>query len=164
MICLLVGKHLSSITSSKLCYHEKALILHTSQASNLSLYFSLEQKTHKRTSQTNWFSYILHTYPHIFAMEAHFIYVILTCFAVGFISNFLTLLYIVNSFNIRTHVFLLIFIDTLFSTSCCFVGVILYVFIAAEVIEINFIFCTLSFFVSYIPTNSSLLQFAITWR
>jgi ABC-type tungstate transport system substrate-binding protein len=86
-------------------------------------------------------------------MEAPFIYVILTCFAVGFISNFLTLLYIVNSFNIRTHVFLLIFIDTLFSTSCCFVGVILYVFIAAEVIEINFIFCTLSFFVSYIPTN-----------
>ena len=88
-------------------------------------------------------------------MEAPFIYVILTCFAVGFISNFLTLLYIVNSFNIRTHVFLLIFIDTLFSTSCCFVnrGSGLYVFIAAEVIEINFIFCTLSFFVSYIPTN-----------
>ena len=86
-------------------------------------------------------------------METNFFFVFLSFFFVGFISNFSTLLYIVASFDIRTHVFLLIFVDAFFSTICCFIGVVLDFFIVANVVQISFTFCTLSFFVSYFPTN-----------
>ncbi len=40
----------------------------------------------------------------------------------GFASNSATLIYILNAFVIRTHVFTLLFIDVLFSTSCCLIS------------------------------------------
>jgi len=39
----------------------------------------------------------------------------------GFVSNGATLVYIVTSFDVTTHVFLLLFIDALFSTISCIV-------------------------------------------
>ena len=69
----------------------------------------------------------------------------------GFISNGSTLLYILQNFNIFIHVFALLFIDTLFSTACALLSLILDVLVRAEVLKHSFTYCTMSFLALYLP-------------
>ena len=69
----------------------------------------------------------------------------------GFISNGSTLLYILQNFNIFIHVFSLLFIDTLFSTSCALLSLILDVLVRTEVLQQSFTYCTMSFLALYLP-------------
>ena len=54
-------------------------------------------------------------------MELNSLIMFIVSSLVGFISNGATLVYIVQSFDIKIHVFLLLLIDALFATISCFV-------------------------------------------
>ena len=80
----------------------------------------------------------------------------------GVMSNGSTLLYILRNFNISIHVFALLFIDTLFSTACALLSMILDILVRAEVLQQSFTYCTMSFLALYLPAYyGSVLTFLV---
>ena len=80
----------------------------------------------------------------------------------GVMSNGSTLLYILRNFNISIHVFALLFIDTLFSTACALLSMILDNLVRAEVLQQSFTYCTMSFLALYLPAYyGSVLTFLV---
>ena len=77
----------------------------------------------------------------------------LTISALGFIYNGFTLLYIFHFFNIRRHVFLLLFIDNFFSSLCCLICFIIDLLAFTKTIEWSFFFCNILFLTLYLPIN-----------
>ena len=69
----------------------------------------------------------------------------------GCLTNFTTLVYISKTFNIRTHVFTLICLDSLNSTIGCIISSTFYSLFFGKQIQPTSIFCFLSFFSYYLP-------------
>ncbi len=67
----------------------------------------------------------------------------------GLISNSLTLVYIFQTFNIKTHVFTLLFIDALFSALCCALSSIVDFLVMFDFMEVKYIYCNLSYVAVY---------------
>ena len=70
----------------------------------------------------------------------------------GLILNLGTLLYILTSFNIKIHVYTLLFIDSLICTTFSVVLVILDVFLIHEILSNSFWYCNVWFFTLFLPT------------
>ena len=66
-------------------------------------------------------------------------------------SNFTTLVYITKTFNIRTHVFTLIFLDSLISTTCHIIVTFLDSLLLAGETQPNFLLNFFTFFFTYYP-------------
>ena len=86
-------------------------------------------------------------------MEKNVTILFLAISTLGFISNGVTLSYIFRSFNIRKHVFSLLFIDSLFSCFCCLVCFVFDILAFTDQIAMNFSFCNLIFLTLYLPIN-----------
>lgn len=67
----------------------------------------------------------------------------------GLISNSLTLVYIFQTFNIKTHVFTLLFIDALFSALCCALSSIVDFLVMFDFMKVEYIYCNLSYVAVY---------------
>ena len=67
------------------------------------------------------------------------------------LSNLTTLQFVVKNFNLKTHVFTLLFLDSLSSTVCSIASVIFETIFLTKIIESNFIICSWAFLVAYIP-------------
>ena len=80
----------------------------------------------------------------------------------GFFSNSATLCYIARSFNIRTHVYSLLFMDTLISTACALSSLIVDFLLVFDVLPKSFIYCIISHLSIFIPTYfGSILTFMV---
>jgi hypothetical protein len=75
----------------------------------------------------------------------------LTIGLVGVCLNGLSLFHIVKSFNIRTHVFTLVFIDALISTVACGLTSTMYLLVVVKLADASFFFCSLAFYSTYLP-------------
>ena len=67
------------------------------------------------------------------------------------LSNLTTLQFVVKNFNLKTHVFTLLFLDSLSSTVCSIASVIFETILLSKIFQPNFIICSWSFLVAYIP-------------
>ena len=67
------------------------------------------------------------------------------------ITNLTTFIYIFKTFNIKTHVFTLVFLDSLISSVCSILSAILDTFFWADIIQPNYFLCHLTFLTSYLP-------------
>jgi hypothetical protein len=72
---------------------------------------------------------------------------------VGLALNFTTLIFIVKSFDIKTHVFTLLFIDAVQSTIGSAISVFLDALVISGVSDVSFAYCTFSYVVIYFPSN-----------
>jgi len=70
---------------------------------------------------------------------------------VGLLSNVTALLYIFQSFNIKTHVFTLIFLDALISTACVIISSITDLLLITNIVLFQNFVCTILFLVSFLP-------------
>ena len=70
---------------------------------------------------------------------------------VACLSNLTTLQFVVKNFNLKTHVFTLLFLDSLSSTVCSIASAIFETIFFTKILEPNFIICSWSFLVAYIP-------------
>ena len=78
------------------------------------------------------------------------------------IFNLTTLQFVVKSFNLKTHVFTLLFIDSLSSTICSIASVVFDTIFLTKSFEPNFISCSFAFFAAYLPNSfGSILTFLI---
>ena len=78
------------------------------------------------------------------------------------IFNLTTLQFVVKSFNLKTHVFTLLFIDSLSSTICSIASVVFDTIFLTKPFEPNFISCSFAFFAAYLPNSfGSILTFLI---
>ena len=68
------------------------------------------------------------------------------------LTNLTTLVYIATTFNIKTHVFTLLFLDSLNSTVCCMISTLLDSLLLAGQIQQNFPVCYLAILTFYLPT------------
>ena len=76
----------------------------------------------------------------------------LTLGATGLLLNGISLFHIVKSFNIKTHVFTLIFIDAAISTAGCCLTTLIYILANLNIFaRTDFVFCHLSFLSHYLP-------------
>ena len=64
---------------------------------------------------------------------------------VGCVTNGLTSLHIFRTFEIRTHVFTLLFIDAAFSAGCSSISAVTDLLLLAGVIEVSYAYCNLAF-------------------
>lgn len=71
----------------------------------------------------------------------------------GLIFNTVTLNGIIKSFNIRTHVFLLLFLDSLISTLGSAVSTRLHAMVLADLLPLNHTYCFIAFIAFLIPSN-----------
>ena len=69
----------------------------------------------------------------------------------GCLTNFVTLLYILKRFDIRVHVFTLLFIDAIFSLICSLISVTLDTLLMANIIKVNLLYCHISFLTVWLP-------------
>ena len=65
--------------------------------------------------------------------------------------NLTTLQFVVKNFNLKTHVFTLLFLDSLNSTVCSIASVIFETILLTNILKPNFIICSWAFLVAYIP-------------
>ena len=70
---------------------------------------------------------------------------------VGVCLNGLSLFHIVKSFDIRTHVFTLIFVDAVISTVGCSITSTVYFLVVVQFADQSLFFCTLMFYSGYLP-------------
>ncbi len=85
-------------------------------------------------------------------MESVIFYIFLGVFALSLCCNTATLVYIISNFDIKTHVFTLLFLDVLFSTICSGICVVFDLMVVSGLIKINFTYCTISFLSLYLPS------------
>ena len=76
--------------------------------------------------------------------------IVITTF--GLIFNASTLAYILSNFNVRVHVYTLLFIDALISTFSSSLLFSLDIFIAAGFLQQSFHYCNISFLALFLPT------------
>ena len=69
----------------------------------------------------------------------------------GCLFHLKTFHFVVKNFNLKTHVFTLLFLDSLSSTVCSIASVIFEAIFLTKIIEPNFIICSWAFLVAYIP-------------
>ena len=84
-------------------------------------------------------------------MEIIFTITFLVLDAGALTANCCTLLYILKSFDIRTHVFSILFLDSLISTFCSGVAFIVDSLLLANQIPTNYPICTLAFLMTNLP-------------
>ena len=70
----------------------------------------------------------------------------------GLITNSGTLFYIFKSFDIKVHVYTLLFVDTLISTIGNFIVLNLYILKQTPLVDVNTGFCSALFFALFLPT------------
>ena len=70
---------------------------------------------------------------------------------VGFLSNAATLLYIVKSFDITTHVFALLFIDATLSTIFPALSALTDFLVVTNLVQTGLVYCNFSFAFVYLP-------------
>jgi hypothetical protein len=85
-------------------------------------------------------------------MESGIFFTFLGVFALSLCCNTATLVYIISNFEIKTHVFTLLFLDVLFSTLCSGICVVLDLMVVSGLMNINFTYCTFSFLSLYLPS------------
>ena len=67
----------------------------------------------------------------------------------GFMSNSLTSIYIFQTFNIRVHVFALLFVDAFFSAICCAVSSTIDLLVMFDFMKLEYIYCNISYVAIY---------------
>ena len=67
------------------------------------------------------------------------------------ITNLTTFIYIFKTFNIKYHVFTLVFLDSLISSVCSILSALLDTLFWADVIRTSYLLCHLTFVSSYLP-------------
>ena len=72
---------------------------------------------------------------------------------VGFLANVSTVIYILKNFDITVHVFALLFIDSLISTSCSFMATVIRGFVISNIFNWGFSNCTVLFLSTFLPTH-----------
>ena len=73
--------------------------------------------------------------------------------SVGCLTNLLTGIYILKNFDVTVHVFALLFVDSLISTSCSFVATIIRGFVMSNLLTWGFNNCTVLFLSTFLPTH-----------
>ena len=82
--------------------------------------------------------------------------------SLGFLTNSATLIYIVRNFNIRIHVYSLLFIDSLISTICALTSLIVDLLLVFDVLSKSLVYCITSHLAIFIPTYyGSILTFMV---
>ena len=84
-------------------------------------------------------------------MQTTFLIIFIVIDVCACFLNFTTLVYITKTFNIKVHVFTLIFLDSLISTTCCICSTFLDLFLSTTGFQPNYIFCFFLFMFSYFP-------------
>ena len=72
---------------------------------------------------------------------------------VGFLANISTVIYILKNFDITVHVFALLFVDSLISTSCSFMATVIRGFVMSNIFTWGFNNCTVLFLSTFLPTH-----------
>ena len=72
---------------------------------------------------------------------------------VGFLANVSTVIYILKNFDITVHVFALLFVDSLISTSCSFMATVIRGFVMSNIFTWGFNNCTVLFLSTFLPTH-----------
>ena len=67
------------------------------------------------------------------------------------LTNLTTHIYILKTFNIKTHVFTLVFLDSLISSVCSFLSAILDTLFLVDIIKPSHVLCYLTFLTSFLP-------------
>ena len=78
-------------------------------------------------------------------------YVIIGIFSC--LMNLVTLNFVFKSFNIKTHVFALLFLDSLNCSICAIISTITDAILLSGKLGQNYALCSVSFFVSYLPNS-----------
>ena len=88
-------------------------------------------------------------------MEVNFFSFFFLVSSVGVVSNVVTLVGIVRNFNIRVHVFLLLFLDALISALGCGASAVLHALVLVGGINApDHAYCLVAFLTFLVPTNS----------
>jgi hypothetical protein len=69
----------------------------------------------------------------------------------GCLTNTSTLYYILKNFDVTVHVFTLVFVDSIISTSCSFVAAIIYSLGMTNIISLDLTNCSVIFFSTFLP-------------
>ena len=83
-------------------------------------------------------------------MKSRFLVLFLAIDVCADFTNLTTLIYIATSFNIKTHVFTLIFLDSLISTLCSVISTLFDSLLLAGQIQANINACFLAFLTAYL--------------
>ena len=67
-------------------------------------------------------------------------------------TNSTALIHVVRSFDLKTHVITLIFVDALLCTFCCAVSLILNSVIVSNSVNLNVVSCNIGFVAAYLPS------------
>jgi hypothetical protein len=84
-------------------------------------------------------------------METIFKVIFLIFDVLALTANSTTLIYILQSFEVTTHVFGLLFLDALISTSCSFVAFTVDSLLLANQVSTTYLICTLAFLMTNLP-------------
>ena len=84
-------------------------------------------------------------------MKTSFLVIFLAFDICAVFTNLATLLYIIKTFNIKTHVFTLLFLDCLNSSVCCVFSTLIDSLLLAGQIQGNIQVCLLAFLTGYLP-------------
>ena len=79
------------------------------------------------------------------------IFTLINCF--GCMTNVSTVIYILKNFDVSVHVFTLVFVDSLISTSCSFMATIIRGFVMSNLLTWGFNNCTVLFLSTFLPTH-----------
>lgn len=67
-------------------------------------------------------------------------------------TNSTALIHVARSFDLKTHVITLIFVDAFLCTFCCTVSLILNSLIVSNCINLNAVSCNIGFVAAYLPS------------
>jgi hypothetical protein len=70
---------------------------------------------------------------------------------VGSFTNTFTIIYLLRNYNIAVHVYTLIFIDSLISTTCSFTMLFYDSLVFSQILTMNFWYCTISQLTIFLP-------------
>ena len=67
-------------------------------------------------------------------------------------TNSTALIHVVRSFDLKTHVITLVFVDALLCTFCCAISLILNSVIVSNSVHLNAVSCNIGFVAAYLPS------------
>ena len=85
-------------------------------------------------------------------MNLDFSFFLILINSVGCLTNLLTEIYILKNFDVTVHVFALVFVDSLISTSCSFMATVIRGFAMSNIFSWGFSNCSVLFFSTFLPT------------
>ena len=85
-------------------------------------------------------------------MNLDFSFFLILINSVGCLTNLLTGIYILKNFDVTVHVFALVFVDSLISTSCSFMATVVRGSVMSNILSWGFGNCSVLFFSTFLPT------------